>query len=178
MNNTYAAPALASLYDPCLRQLAKSLQHCSCQNVELAEAKTPNAPPLRRTARRGCRCWALRRPCTRICAASVVWPVEFAYHARFRAGERVAPAREPCGERSSSSSSSSGRVGMQMQLDWQENLPLPNGGATTERTDPPPTVLNSNVAIFGAGVRSCTEKRLSLGQPLLPSRPLFAANMP
>ena len=41
--------------------------------------------------------------------------------------------------------------------------------ATTERTDPPPTVLNSNVAIFGAGVRSCTEKRLSLGQPLIPS---------
>ena len=49
---------------------------------------------------------------------------------------------------------------------------------TTERTDPPPTVLNSNVAIFGAGVRSCTEKRLSVGQPLLPSRPLFATNVP
>ena len=46
---------------------------------------------------------------------------------------------------------------------------LATRGATTERTDPPPTVLNSNVAIFGAGVRSCTEKRLSLGQPLIPS---------
>ena len=29
---------------------------------------------------------------------------------------------------------SSGRVGMQMQLDWQENLPLPNGGGCARKS--------------------------------------------
>ena len=56
------------------------------------------------------------------------------------------------------------------------------GGATALRLDPPPTVLNSEMAIFGAGathtVRSCTEKRPSSRPLLLPNRPLSAVYMP
>ena len=54
--------------------------------------------------------------------------------------------------------------------------------ATTHRTDPPPPVLNSEMAIFGPGgyvhVRSRTEKRPSSRPLLLSSRPLFAVYMP
>ena len=55
-------------------------------------------------------------------------------------------------------------------------------GATTHRTDPPPPVLNSEMAIFGPGghvhVRSRTEKRPSSRPLLLSNRPLFAVYMP
>ena len=54
--------------------------------------------------------------------------------------------------------------------------------ATTHRTDPPPPVLNSEMAIFGPGgyvhVRSRTEKRPSSRPLLLSNRPLFAVYMP
>ena len=54
--------------------------------------------------------------------------------------------------------------------------------STALRLDPPPTVLNSEMAIFGAGathtVRSCTEKRPSSRPLLLPNRPLSAVYMP
>ena len=53
---------------------------------------------------------------------------------------------------------------------------------TTHRTDPPPPVLNSEMAIFGPGghvhVRSRTEKRPSSRPLLLSNRPLFAVYMP
>ena len=53
---------------------------------------------------------------------------------------------------------------------------------TALRLAPPPTVLNSNMAILGAGatqtVRSCTEKRPSSRPLLLPNRPLSAVYMP
>ena len=53
---------------------------------------------------------------------------------------------------------------------------------TTHLTDPPPPVLNSEMAIFGPGghvhVRSCIVKRPSSRPLLLPNRPLFAAYMP
>ena len=53
---------------------------------------------------------------------------------------------------------------------------------TALRLGPPPTVLNSNVAIFCAGAtqtaRSCTKKRPSL-RPLLPAnQPISAVYMP
>ena len=55
-------------------------------------------------------------------------------------------------------------------------------GTTALRLGAPPTVLDSNVAIFGAGptqtVRSCTEKRPSSRPLLLPNRPLSAVYMP
>ena len=58
----------------------------------------------------------------------------------------------------------------------------PASGTTTHRTDPPPPVLNSEMAVFGPGghvhVRSRTEKRPSSRPLLLPNRPLFAAYMP
>jgi hypothetical protein len=38
---------------------------------------------------------------------------------------------------------SSGRVGMQMQLDWQENLPLPNGGGCARKSSFPPRRMRS-----------------------------------
>ena len=66
-------------------------------------------------------------------------------------------------------------------------MPLPFEGdpallATTHRTDPPPPVLNSEMAIFGPGghvhVRSRTEKRPSSRPLLLSNRPLFAVYMP
>ncbi len=54
--------------------------------------------------------------------------------------------------------------------------------STALRLGPPPTVLHSNVAIFGAGptqtARSCTEKRPSSRPLLLPNRPLSAVYMP
>ena len=54
--------------------------------------------------------------------------------------------------------------------------------STTHRTDPPPPVLNSEMAIFGPGghvhVRSRTEKRPSSRPLLLSNRPLFAVYMP
>ena len=53
---------------------------------------------------------------------------------------------------------------------------------TALRLDPPPTVLNSEMAIFGPGghvhVRSRTEKRPSSRPLLLSCRPLFAVYMP
>ena len=52
------------------------------------------------------------------------------------------------------------------------------GRPTTQRTDPPTPVLNSEMAIFGPGghvhVRSRTEKRPSSSPLLLFNRPLFA----
>ena len=52
---------------------------------------------------------------------------------------------------------------------------------TALRLAPPPTVLDSNVAIFGAGAthtaRSCTEKRPSSRPLLLPNRNLSAVYM-
>ena len=53
---------------------------------------------------------------------------------------------------------------------------------TTHRTDPPPPVLNSEMAIFGPGghvhVRSRAEKRPYSRPLLLSNRPLFAVYMP
>ena len=57
-----------------------------------------------------------------------------------------------------------------------------NSNPTTHRTDPPPPVLKSEMAIFCPGghvhVRSRTEKRPSSRPLLLSNRPLFAVYMP
>ena len=67
---------------------------------------------------------------------------------------------------------------------WRRKRPSSAGrcASTTHRTDPPPPVLNSEMAIFGPGghvhVRSRTEKRPSSRPLLLSNRPLFAVYMP